>query len=201
MSLIPIQKDLGYLDVSGRLVQSGARLIFIDNALLNITETALALIGVIPVITLEEVDPRYPHIDVLLKQEVNALRFYLSSARKHIAFINSTSGSTGKMKSVLTSHAHFIAVMDATRATILENTNPDEDVWTSIISLGYCICGKLFMGLNVLLGILVVLLKNPLNHTSLDAITRHKVSFLFITPTLAAQIAKADTTNHDFSSI
>jgi 4-coumarate--CoA ligase len=204
VSLIPIQKDLGYLDVAGRLVQSGARLIFIDNALLNITETALALIGVIPVITLEEVDPRYPHIDVLLKQEVNAPRFYLSSAsdsRKHIAFINSTSGSTGKMKSVLTSHAHFIAVMEATRATIPENTNPDEDVWTSTISLGYYICGKLFMGLNVLLGIPVVLLNNPLNHTSLDLITRHKVSFLFITPTLAAQIAKADTTNHDFSSI
>ncbi|OBT58561.1 hypothetical protein VE04_02241 [Pseudogymnoascus sp. 24MN13] len=207
VSLIPIQKDLGYLDVAGRLVQSGSRLIFTDQALLSIAETALAIIGVIPVITLEEVDsrfPRYPHLDVLLKQEVGAPRFHLNSvsdSRKHIAFINSTSGSTGKMKSVLTSHAHFIAVMDATRATVPENTNPEEDVWTSTISLGYYICGKLFMGLNILLGIPVVLLKKPLDHTSLDVITQHKITFLFITPTFAVQIAKADTTNQDFSSI
>lgn len=179
-------------------------MIFTDHAFLDIAETALALVGVIPVISLDEVGHRYPNIDGLRKQEVSVPAFHLSSvadAAKHIAFINSTSGSTGKMKSVLTSHAHFIAVMEATRATVPANTNPDEDVWTSTLSLGYFICGKLFMALNVLLGIPVVLLKKPLDHTSLDVIPRHKINFLFITPTLAADIAKADTSNYDFNSI
>ncbi|KFY46079.1 hypothetical protein V495_02667 [Pseudogymnoascus sp. VKM F-4514 (FW-929)] len=207
VALIPIQKNLGYLDVAGRLVQYSAKLLFTDQTLLSTAVSALSIIGPIPVITLEEVDsrfPRYAYLDVLLKQEVSARRLSLNKvtdSRSHIAFINSTSGSTGKMKSVLTSHAHFIAVMDATRATVPEDTNPDEDVWTSTISLGYFICGKLFMGLNILLGIPVVLLKKPLDDTSLDVIPRHKISFLFITPTLAAQIAKVDTKNYDCSSI
>ncbi|KAJ5927318.1 AMP-dependent synthetase/ligase [Penicillium verrucosum] len=50
-----------------------------------------------------------------------------SQAEEYTGFINRTSGSTGSMKSVLVSHAHFIATMEATRLTVPSTTNPDED--------------------------------------------------------------------------
>lgn len=177
---------------------------FTDEVLLSIAEAASALIGVVPLITFEDIDAYTPHLSGLVEGATKCTSFHLNNsaeAENHIAFINRTSGSTGKMKSVLTSHAHFIAVLDATRATVPSNTNPDGDVWISTLSLGYFICAKLFMGLNILLGIPVVLSKRPFDHTSLDMVARHQITFLFLTPPLAAALAKADKTDKDFSSI
>lgn len=126
-----------------------------------------------------------------------------SEAEAHNAFINRTSGSTGIMKSALTSHAHFIAVLQSTRCTIPSNTDPERDTWLSSISLGFFINAKLHMGLNILLGIPVVLAKEAFDHRFRDVIERHRISFLFLPPPVAAGIAKneTDSRNTDVSSI
>ena len=124
-----------------------------------------------------------------------------AAAGSHPAFLNRTGGSTGNMKTVITTHAHFVAVMEATRLTVPENTEPDSDVWLSSLSLGFFINAKLDMGLNILLGIPVVLMETPFSSASLQVVARHKVTFLFITPPLAADIAKANKTATNVSSV
>lgn len=120
-----------------------------------------------------------------------------SEAEYQTAFINRTSGSTGNMKSALTTHAHFIAVLESTRCTIPSNTDPERDVWLSSMSLGFFINAKLHMGLNILLGVPVVLIKETFDYRSLDVIERHRITFLFLAPPVAAGIAKYED---DFSS-
>lgn len=126
-----------------------------------------------------------------------------SEAESQTAFINRTSGSTGYMKSALTTHAHFIAVLESTRATIPSNTDPERDVWLSSISLGFFINAKLHMGLNILLGIPVILIKESFDHRFLDVIERYGITFLFLPPPVAAGIAKDEnrSSNTDVSSI
>ncbi|KAJ3492278.1 hypothetical protein NLG97_g5443 [Lecanicillium saksenae] len=207
VSLIPVQQNISPENIADRLSQSQARLLFTDELLLSTVHTFLANNPDFPLILLDEASAKYPCLVDLLKQcETSTPLFHfqgVDEANKHIAFINSTSGSTGKMKSVLTSHSHFTSTMEGTRATIPTNTDPDADTWVSTLSLGYYICAKLFMGLNILLGIPVVLLNRPLGNDdeSLSVIERHKLTFLFIAPPVAAEIAKADTAKHDLTSI
>ncbi len=112
------------------------------------------------------------------------------AAESAVAFLNRTSGSTGgKMKTVITTHAHFIATMEATLHTVPQNTDPDQDVWLSTLSLGFFINAKLNIGLNILLGIPVVLIDSPFGPQNYDVIERHKITFLFIPPPVALSIA------------
>lgn len=79
----------------------------------------------------------------------------------------------------------FIATMEATKKTIPDNTDPDNDVWLSPLSLGFFINAKL-MGLNIILSIPVVLADGTLDESNIGVIERHRITFLFITPPLAA---------------
>lgn len=72
--------------------------------------------------------------------------------------------------------------MEATRLTVPSTTNPDEDVWISSLSLGFFISAKLHMGLNILLGIPVVLMRESLESSNIDVIPRHGITFLFVAP-------------------
>ncbi|KMQ41184.1 hypothetical protein HL42_8132 [Trichophyton rubrum] len=75
--------------------------------------------------------------------------------------------------------------MEATKKTIPDNTDPDNDVWLSPLSLGFFINAKL-MGLNIILSIPVVLADGTLDESNIGVIERHRITFLFITPPLAA---------------
>lgn len=105
------------------------------------------------------------------------------------------------MKSVITTHAHYIATLEATSRTVPPNTDPDQDQWLSSISLGFFINAKLHMSLNVLLGIPVVLMNKPLDAESISIINRHSISFLFLTPPIAAKLATADIPASHVSSV
>ena len=114
------------------------------------------------------------------------------AAESTVGFLNRTSGSTGgKMKTVITTHAHFIATMEGTLHTVPQNTDPDQDVWLSTLSLGFFINAKLNIGLNILLGIPVVLMDDPFGPQNYDVIERHKITFLFIPPPVAFSIASS----------
>ena len=159
----PIQTAMTALDVAGRLDQANAKLVITDTELLSVAEGASALAGFIPIITLDRGDAFTTCVEELIgPASPSVSRFELKSpeeAEAHNAFINRTSGSTGSMKSVLTTHAHYIATMEATHRTIPDNTDPDNDQWLSSLSLGFFINAKLHMSLNVLLGIPVVLME------------------------------------------
>jgi acyl-coenzyme A synthetase/AMP-(fatty) acid ligase len=192
-------------DVAARLEQAKAKIFITDSELLVLAEVASVLAGAIPVMTLDANDQNWPCVESLLPLgNPNAHVFELKTpkdADECNAFVNRTSGSTGSMKSVLTSHAHYIATMEATVGTIPADTDPDRDVWVSPLSLGFFINAKLHMGLNILLGIPVVLMKHTLDETTVDIIPRHRISFLFITPPIAARLARADLRHLDVSSV
>lgn len=202
---IPIQDNIDFIDVAKRLEQARAKLVVSSSSMLRMAECASELAGVIPMLTLDLADPHVPYLrDLLPVGDPNFNSFKLegeTAVASHPAFLNRTSGSTGNMKSVITTHAHFIAVMEATRLTVPDNTDPDKDVWLSPLSLAFFINAKLHIGLNILLGIPVVLMRTPFNTASLDVVARHKITFLFITPPLAADIAKVEETAVDVSSI
>ena len=202
---IPIQDNITDIDVAKRLEQARVKLVVTSSSKLLLAECASELAGVIPLLALDPVGQRVPYLgDLLPAGDPDFHSFKLESAAaagSHPAFLNRTSGSTGSMKTVITTHAHFIAVMEATRLTVPKNTEPDNDVWLSSLSLGFFINAKLNMGLNILLGIPVVLMQTPFNSGSLQVLARHKITFLFITPPLAADIAKADKMATNVSSI
>jgi 4-coumarate--CoA ligase len=195
-------------DIASRLDQAHIKLFITDAEHLGLVEAASASHGPIPIITLDRTTGGFPCLDILLaKGHPHYHGFDLMSAGEseaHNAFINRTSGSTGKMKSVLTTHAHWNAVMEATVHTIPQDTDPDADVWLNTIGLGFFIAAKLFMGLNILLGVPVIISRKRFDAASLDLIPKHRVTFLFIPPPLAARIAKSETIasrSLDFSSI
>jgi 4-coumarate--CoA ligase len=202
---IPIQTGMTAEDVAARLVQAEARLIVTDSEMLSMAELASVLAGVIPIVSMDpSQDDTVCLKDLVESGDASASHFKLEtteSAEAFSAFINRTSGSTGNMKSVITTHAHYIATMEATRRTISENTEPDRDTWLSSISLGFFINAKLHMSLNVLLGIPVVLMRKPLDETTIDVIGRHRITFVFMTPPVAAKIAKSGISSADVSSI
>lgn len=120
------------------------------------------------------------------------------------AFLNRTSGSTGgNLKTVITTHAHFIATLEATMHTIPVNTDPDADTWLSTLSLGFFINAKLNIGLNILLGIPCVLMDRPFGVENFDVIERHQITFLFVPPPVAAAVAGDSdrTKNTNVSSV
>lgn len=177
-----------------------------DTHVLSLTEAACKLLVRdvrLPLITLDESSSQHASLANLTTTvfchdhiEDELFRLYTpEAADAHTGFINRTSGSTGNMKCVLVSHAHFIATMEGTRNTVPSNTSPDDDTWLSPLSLGFFINAKLNMGLNILLGVRVVLVPSqpdPSAANTVDLIARHRISFLFITPPLAAQLARLD---------
>lgn len=184
-------------DIAMRLLQSEVKLLITDRDMLVLAEVSSNLAGAIRLITMDRTPDRtWGSIDTLLARgRPDADLFRLDTkddAEEYDAFLNRTSGSTGKVKSVLTSHAHFIATMEGTVGTIPANTDPNNDVWLSPLSLGFFINAKLHMGLNILLGIPVVLMGGSLDETTADVIARHRISFLFITPPIAARFARMD---------
>ena len=193
---IPLQTDMTAEDVAGRLEQANARLLITDTGTLSMAESSSVLIGCIPIITMDQADQLVTCMDELVeKGDASATHFELRTpeeAESYNAFINRTSGSTGTMKSVITTHAHYIATMEATKRTVPENTDPDHDQWLSSLSLGFFINAKLHMSLNILLGIPVVLMDQPLKESSIAVIKRHSISFLFLTPPIAAELARAE---------
>jgi acyl-coenzyme A synthetase/AMP-(fatty) acid ligase len=195
-------------DIATRLDQSQVKLLITDHDLLRLARVSEKLAGAVRLITLDNSPNQlWESMEQLLPRgRPDADLFRLeseASAEDHDAFLNRTSGSTGNVKSVLTSHAHFIATMEGTVGTIPNNTDPEHDVWLSPLSLGFFINAKLHMGLNILLGIPVVFMNGPLDETTVDVIGRHQVSFLFITPPIAARLARADlkTCGVDVSSV
>ncbi|WEW56956.1 hypothetical protein PRK78_002415 [Emydomyces testavorans] len=192
-------------DVAARLEQAGAKLLITDSEVLFLAEVASMLAGVIPLVTMDANDQVWRCMDDLIQSgDPTANIFELTTKREadeYDAFMNRTSGSTGTMKSVLTSHAHFIATMEATKRTVPANTDPDKDIWLSPLSLGFFINAKLHMGLNILLGIPVVLTEASLDESTIAVIERHRITFLFITPPLAARLVRCDVSRVDVSSI
>ncbi|KEZ45137.1 AMP-binding enzyme domain protein [Scedosporium apiospermum] len=180
-------------------------LLITDGALLDVSEVASGLIGGVPIITLDKADGETTTLEDLLRQvQPGVATFDLNShedAEAHDAFINRTSGSTGTMKSVLISHGHYIAALEGTLRTIPSSTDPSKDVWLASSSLGYLINAKLFMSLNILLGIPVVLMPEPLDETSASIIKRHLITFILIFPPLVAKLAKSNLDPEDVSSI
>ena len=202
---IPIQTGMTALDVAGRLDQAKAKLLITDADMLTMAEGASVLAGCISIATLDRTDRSTVRVNGLEDMcDSSVSPFELKGpeeAESHNAFINRTSGSTGKMKSVITTHAHYIATMEATRRTVPPNTNPDQDQWLSSISLGFFINAKLHMSLNILLGIPVVLMDKSFDEESIFVIKRHSISFLFLTPPVAARLATIEIAASDVSSV
>lgn len=200
VELIPIQSSLASEDISARMEQADAKLLITDNKFFELSKRAAEQAGGIPLFV-----PENEH-DLFGEDVPEFCGFYIDSeheAADSPAFLNRTSGSTGgKLKTVVTTHAHFIATLEATIHTIPANTDPDVDVWLSTLSLGFFINAKLNIGLNILLGIPCVLMDRPFNVGNFDVIERHHITFLFIPPPVAASIAGDDRTKGvDVSSV
>ncbi|KAL8704745.1 MAG: hypothetical protein Q9225_008067 [Loekoesia sp. 1 TL-2023] len=205
VALIPIQTGMTAEDVAGRLDQAKVKLLITDAENELMAEGASVLAGCPSVVTLNRGDQSTACMeDLIATGDASMSHFELKTpeeAEAHNAFINRTSGSTGAMKSVITTHAHYIATMEATRMTVPENTDPDQDQWLSSLSLGFFVNAKLHMSLNILLGIPVVLMDRNLDEDSISVIKRHSISFLFLTPPIAAWLAKIDVVPSDVKSI
>lgn len=204
--MIPHQKDLSASDIASRLSQSNCKLFITDSDLLELCETASDLAGGVPIITLDQVSGNETvHLQELLDQAVvdeNAFELHgHEEAETHDAFINRTSGSTGSMKSVLVSHSHYIAALEATVRTVPSNTDPNKDVWLASSSLGFLINAKLFMSLNIILGIPVVIMPEPLDESSVSVILRHQITFILVFPPLIAKLAKSTLDPQDVRPI
>ncbi|KAF2150685.1 acetyl-CoA synthetase-like protein [Myriangium duriaei CBS 260.36] len=168
--------------------QAGTKLLITDNQLLALSQVAADL--------LPNVKVWVPESDLNLFTSIPEYHsFSLTSqvaSSTTPAFLNRTSGSTGgKLKTVITTHAHFIATLEATLHTIPSNTDPDTDVWLSTLSLGFFINAKLSLALNIVLGIPVVLTSRPFSPSDMGLIPRHGITFLFLPPPVAAAIAGA----------
>ncbi|KAL2856520.1 hypothetical protein BJY01DRAFT_242857 [Aspergillus pseudoustus] len=200
ISPIPVQTGLDAPAVVPRLEQADAKLIITDSTLGALSKGAAEVYNNIPLISLDalENEPAIASITALVEAEQTPYTgFNLSTQEEtetHNAFIYRTSGSSGTIKSVLTTHAHWAANLLTTKLTVPENTDPAKDVWISSLPFAYGINAKLNLGLNVLLGIPVVIVLTPFDKDSLPLIDTYGITFLFVTPPLAAQIAKAEKT-------
>ena len=193
------------LDVAGRLEQAKAKMLITDASTLSMAEEASVLAGCVSLITLDQADQHTNCMEDLIKggdPSVSPFEITTSQeAESHNAFINRTSGSTRKMKSIITTHAHYIATLEATRRTVPSSTDPDQDQWLSSLSLGFFINAKLHMSLNVLLGIPVVLMNKPFDEESIPVVKRHSIPFIFLTPPIAAKLARSDLSTLDTTRV
>ncbi|KAL2129013.1 hypothetical protein VTI74DRAFT_8352 [Chaetomium olivicolor] len=207
MPPLPSSDVFNYIFHYGRQAYPWSRVIYrVDGTdeILTLAQLEDQTAGV-PIITLDKADHEIPSLKELVEQaQPGTTTFELRSheeAEAHDAFINRTSGSTGNMKSVLVSHSHYIAAMESTLRTIPPSTDPVKDVWLASSSLGFLINAKLFMSLNILLGIPVVLMPEPLDETSVSVIKRHSITFILVFPPLVAKLAKSDLNPADVASI
>lgn len=190
-------------DVVTRVTQASATLLVTNQPYFAMADQATKQMGSLRLLNIGECSSQLPLLIAGCPVYDGFRLKTASEAESQAAFINRTSGSTGNMKSTLTTHAHFIAVLESTLATIPSNTDPERDVWLSSISLGFFINAKLLMGLNIILGIPVVLIKETFDHRFLGVIERYGITFLFLPPPVAAGIAKDenDSSSTDVSSI
>lgn len=189
-----------------RLQQAHAKLIITDGELYPIAHGAATLAGNIPLVSLNSVaGEAVADLQQLLPEgnpTFQSFRLHTSDElNQHNAFIYRTSGSSGNIKSVLTTHAHWVANLISTRLTLPEDTDPDNDVWVSGLPFAYGINAKLNLGLNILIGVPVIILRTPFDQSSLPLIDRYGITFLFVTPPLAAQIAKSEKQTGKYASI
>ncbi|PVH92465.1 AMP-binding enzyme domain-containing protein [Periconia macrospinosa] len=202
VQLIPLQKELAVQDVVARMKAAGSKILITNAAMQDMANEASQLLSGIPVYDPSKDETAFS--DGTLEFCGFSISDH-SSAESTVGFLNRTSGSTGgKMKTVITTHSHFIATLDATVRTVPQNTDPDQDVWLSTLSLGFFINAKLNIGLNILLGIPVVLMNEPFHAANFDIIGRHRISFLFIPPPVAISIAgmsAAEARKVDVSSV
>ncbi|KAL3462221.1 hypothetical protein BJX64DRAFT_277305 [Aspergillus heterothallicus] len=200
ISPIPVQTGLDVPAVVPRLEQADAKLIITGSTLAALSKGAAEAYNNIPLISLDPLsdESTIASITSLLEAEQTPYRgFHLSTQEQtetHNAFIYRTSGSSGTIKSVLTTHAHWAANLLTTKLTVPATTDPARDVWISSLPFAYGINAKLNLGLNILLGIPVIIVLGPFDQESLPLIDAYGISFLFVTPPLAAQIAKAQKT-------
>lgn len=170
-------------------------LLITDSSLYPIAWEVAALSGNIQVISLDQV-PGLPSLDKMLAAgDPSFNQFHLDStgaAQDHTAMIFRTSGSTGAIKSVLMPHLHWNVNLVSTAMTVPENTDSKSDTWVATLPFAYGITAKLYMGLNILLGIPVVIPLQPFDQSSLSLIDEYNITFLFMTPPLAADIAKSE---------
>jgi acyl-coenzyme A synthetase/AMP-(fatty) acid ligase len=75
---------------------------------------------------------------------------------------------------------------------MIPDTDPAVDRWLASSSLGFFINAKLFMSLNILLGVSVVIMPEAMDETSTSAIARHNITFLLVFPPLVSRLAKSD---------
>jgi 4-coumarate--CoA ligase len=205
ISPIPVQQGLDAQAIAPRLQQAETKLIITDRKLSQISRDAARLAGDIPLINLDGPDSGIPGIlDLLPEGNPTFANFRLNSyeeTEKYNAFVYRTSGSSGNIKSVNTPHAHWAANLLTTKLTVPANTDPSKDVWISSLPFAYGINAKLNLGLNVLLGIPVIILKRAFDQSTLPLIDKYGISFLFVTPPLAAQIAKSEKREGAYKSI
>ncbi|KAH6866126.1 hypothetical protein B0T10DRAFT_420303 [Thelonectria olida] len=196
ISPIPVQRGLDAKAIVPRLEQAEAKLIVTDENLVSITTGAAKAYHDLPLISLTGTPDGTSNIEELLSKESDLFDgFHLSGKEKteeHNNFIYRTRSSSGNVKSFLTTHAHWAANLLTARLTVPADTNPEKDVWISSLPCAYGINAKLNLGLNILLGIPVIILSKPFDQSSSHLIDEHGITFLFVTPPLAAQIAKTE---------
>ncbi|KAL4863811.1 hypothetical protein BDV12DRAFT_201745 [Aspergillus spectabilis] len=199
ISPIPVQTGLDIPAVVPRLQQANVMLIITDRELSGVSKGAAKIAGDIPLISLDQLEDEdiKSLTNLVYREETPFSGFHLTTQEQtdtRNAFIYRTSGSSGNIKSVLTTHAHWTANLLTTKLTVPENTDPSKDVWISSLPFAYGINAKLNLGLNVLLGIPVIIVLKPFDQSSLPLIDIYGITFLFVTPPLAAQIAKSEKT-------
>lgn len=194
-SPIAYQKDLDVKALVSRVQSVDTKLLITDRTLYPTIKEVAALCGHIRVVCIDN-GTDAPCMEQLTAQGDPTFNgFHLdtaSAAEAHTAMIFRTSGSTGAIKSVLMPHLHWNVNTLTTALTVPGNTNCDEDTWIATLPFAYGITAKLYMGLNLLLGIPVIIPLQPFNRTTLSLIDTYNITFLFVTPPLAAEIAKSD---------
>lgn len=195
VSPIANQKDLDAKALAARIKSVDTKLLITDRALHSLAEEAAKFCGDITVVSLDEV-PGLPCMNQLcLTGDTSYNGFHLdssSASEAHTAMIFRTSGSTGAIKSVLMPHLHWNVNLLSTALTVPANTDGDRDTWIATLPFAYGITAKLHMGLNLLLGIPVIIPLEPFDRGALSLIDTYNITFLFMTPPLAAEIAKSE---------
>ncbi|KAF2621481.1 acetyl-CoA synthetase-like protein [Macroventuria anomochaeta] len=181
-----------YLDVKAlvsRVQSVDTKLLITDRTLYPTIKEVAALCENIRVVSIDN-NTDVPCMEQLMAHGDPAFNaFHLDTvyaAESHTAMIFRTSGSTGVIKSVLMPHLHWNVNTLTTALTVPEDTNSGKR---------YVDCHTAFR-----LQIPVIILLQPFNRTALSLIDTYNITFLFVTPPLAVEIAKNDV-HGSFDSI